>query len=61
MKKKQSRLKISPPPELLAALAKQRELAAYQERRGNFDTYDHTKLQRLEKALAEYTNDEVNK
>lgn len=59
MKKKQSVSKTKIPADLQTAIEKQRALVAQQERGGHFDTYDHSKLARLEKAAAEYQNDEV--
>ena len=64
MKKSQSTSKskaASVPATLLAQLEKQQALVAQQERRGHFGTYDHTKLARLETAVNEYKQDEVEK
>lgn len=56
MKKKSSRSQSKKAPaELLAALTEQRKLVTQQEAAGNFDTYDHSKLARLETAVNEYT------
>ncbi len=61
MKKSRSASRSKAPADLLAALEKQQALVAQQERGGHFDTYDHTKLARLETAVAEYEqSDEVN-
>lgn len=58
MKKKASRLPSSVPAKLLAELKKQKALVAQQEGNGNYNTYDHTKLARLETAVASYQNED---
>lgn len=60
MKKAQSVIKNKLPAGLQAELDEWKARVAQQERAGNFDTYDHTELARLEKAAAQYQqSDEV--